>query len=107
MQLISDEILIDSGQKLPINEAIYPMFDEFKFWDPAAWTDGHPFEMYKQMREQAPVMWSPTEKEISGFWSITRYEDIKSVELAHRVFPHSAAASIWPYRNANTGDQKS
>ena len=52
MQLISDEILIDSGQKLPINEAIYPMFNEFKFWDPAAWTDGHPFEMYKQMREQ-------------------------------------------------------
>lgn len=86
MQLISDEILIDSGQKLPINDAIYPMLDEFRFWDPAAWTDGHPFEVYKHMREQAPVMWSPTEKDISGFWSITRYEDIKHVELAHRVF---------------------
>ena len=86
MQLISDEILIDSGQKRPAHDAIYPEFTEFRFWDPAAWTNGHPFDVYKQMREQAPVMWSPAEKDISGFWSVTRYQDIKQVELAHNVF---------------------
>lgn len=86
MKLISDEILIDSGQNHPVNKAIYPAFNEFKFWDPAAWTNGHPFDVYKKMREQAPVMWSPTDKDVSGFWSITRYEDIKKVELAHSVF---------------------
>ena len=53
LKLISDEILIDSGQQLPIHDAVYPTFDGFKFWDPAAWTDGHPIERYKQMREQA------------------------------------------------------
>ncbi len=86
MKLISDEILIDSGQTLPIHEATYPTFDEFAFADPAAWTKGHPFDLYKKMRQQAPVMWTPTVKGFSGFWSITKYDDIKEVELAHRVF---------------------
>ena len=86
MKLISDEILIDSGQQLPIHTAIYPTFTGFKFGDPAAWTSGHPFEQYKKMREMAPVMWSPVDKEPSGFWSVTRYDDIKKVELAHNVF---------------------
>ena len=31
-------------------------------------------------------MWSPAEKGISGFWSVTKYNDIKQVELAHSVF---------------------
>ena len=38
------------------------------------------------MREQAPVMWSGSYRGTSGYWSLTRYEDIKQVELAHSVF---------------------
>lgn len=86
MKLISDDVLIDSGQQIPNYEAIYPTFEGFKFWDPAAWTKGHPYDLYKKMREEAPVMWLPSEKNFSGFWSVTRYEDIKKVELAPTVF---------------------
>ena len=91
MKLVSDEILIDSGQQRPTHEAIYPTFDNFKFYDPAAWTRGHPIEQYKKMREEAPIMWLPTDKRrsyksMSGFWSVTRYGDIKEVELAHSIF---------------------
>ncbi|MFT5209800.1 MAG: cytochrome P450 [Flavobacterium sp.] len=86
MKLISDDILIDSGQQRPINEAIYPTFDGFKFGNPAAWTKGQPFDLFKKMREDAPVMWSPGEKGTSGIWSVTRFDDIKKVELAHSVF---------------------
>ncbi|MFT4819421.1 MAG: cytochrome P450 [Candidatus Azotimanducaceae bacterium] len=86
MKLISDDILIDSGQQRPIHEATYPTFDGFKFGDPAAWIKGQPFELFKKMREEAPVMWSPGEKGASGIWSVTRYDDIKKVELAHSVF---------------------
>ena len=50
MKLISDDILIDTGQELPINEATYPMFEGFNFGDPAAWTKGQPFELFKKMR---------------------------------------------------------
>lgn len=86
MNLISDEILIDSGQERPTHQAIYPTFDDFRFWDPSAWTKGHPFDQYKSMREESPVMWTPAGKKLSGFWSVTRYDDIKEAELAHSVF---------------------
>ena len=86
MNLVSDEILIDTGQKTPVNAAIYPSFNQFDFWNPSEWTKGHPFSLYKKMRQEAPVMWSPGPKELSGFWSVTRYQDIKEVELNHKVF---------------------
>jgi len=86
LKLISDDILIDSGQQLPIHEAIYPTFEGFKFGNPAAWTKGQPFDLFKKMREEAPVMWSPGEKGASGIWSVTRFDDIKKVELTHSVF---------------------
>ena len=86
MKLVSDEILSDTGQEKPIFDAIYPMIQGFKLYDPSAWTQGHPFELYRKMREEAPVMWMPQERGFSGFWSLTRYEDIKAVELAHDVF---------------------
>ncbi len=106
MKLISDDILIDSGQQRPTQEAIYPTFEGFKFWDPAAWTNGHPFDLYRKMREDAPVMWSPAEKGMSGFWSVTRYDDIKEVELAHRFFPRKGAASTWRFPIEKTGGRK-
>ena len=86
MNLVSDEILIDSGQESPTHEATYKTLEGFKLWDPDAWTNGHPFELYKRMREESPVMWLPGERRMSGFWSVTRYEDIKEVELAHSIF---------------------
>ena len=86
MKLISDDILIDTGQLRPIHDATYPTFEGFKFGDPASWTKGQPFDLFKKMREEAPVMWSPGEKGVSGIWSVTRYDDIKEVELTHSVF---------------------
>jgi len=86
LKLISDDILFDTGQNAPTFDATYPTFGDFRFWDPSAWTNGHPFEHYKQMREDAPVMWTAPDQKLSGFWSVTRYEDIKTVELDHRTF---------------------
>jgi len=86
LKLISDDILIDSGQLVPTYEAKYTTIEGFKLWDPSAWTNGHPFDLYKRMREEAPVMWLSADKKLSGFWSVSRYEDIKIVELAHSLF---------------------
>lgn len=86
MDLISDKILVDTGQQTPNFDAVYPMYNDFAFSNPSAWTNGHPFDLYKKMRETSPVMWTANDKRLSGFWSVTRYNDIKEVELAHRVF---------------------
>jgi cytochrome P450 len=87
MSLVSDEILVDSGAKDPIHEAIYPMLEsDFELWNPNSWTRGHPHHLYKRMREEAPVMWSSMRKGGSNYWSVSRYEDIKTVELTPEIF---------------------
>ena len=89
MRLISDDILIDSGAQRPFFDQVYPSIEGFQFSNPSAWTKGHPFELYKEMQENAPVMWSAPQKnrgKVSGFWCVTKYEDIKKVELSHRIF---------------------
>lgn len=86
MELVSDSVLIDDGKNLPSFDPVYPLLEGFRLGNPNSWTQGHPHEFYKRMREEAPVMWSPMHKRGSGFWSVTRYDDIKSVELNPAVF---------------------
>lgn len=86
MQLVSDDILIDTGQMDPLYEAAYPRLDGYELWNPSAWTGGQPYDFYKRMREEAPVMWMSGRKGMSGFWSVSRYDDIKAVELAPGLF---------------------
>ena len=45
------------------------------------WVSGVPYSTFKRMRDEKPVCWTP-EKDDSGFWSITRYQDV--VEANHR-----------------------
>jgi cytochrome P450 len=87
MKLISDEILVDNGAQDPVHPMTYPMIEtDFTLWNPNSWTRGHPYDLYTKMRTQAPVMWSQMPRGGSGFWSVSRYDDIKSVELAPDVF---------------------
>ncbi len=86
MKLVSDEILYDTGTQTPVHEPVYPALEGFELWNPSSWTRGHPHDFYKQMRERAPVMWSRMRQGASGFWSLSRYEDIKEVELKPDIF---------------------
>ncbi len=87
MKLVSDDILVDSGVKDPVHPPIFPMVEsDFELWNPNSWRRGHPYDLYRRMREEAPVMWSGIGQGGSGFWSVTRYEDIKTVELQPDVF---------------------
>ncbi|MDW3097378.1 MAG: cytochrome P450 [Alphaproteobacteria bacterium] len=86
MRLVSDDILTDSNRQRPTFDAVYPELKEFELWNPASWTQGHPHDFYKNMRESAPVMWSELRKGGDGFWSVSRYDDLKAVELAPTVF---------------------
>ena len=87
MKLVSDDILVDTGAIDPVHPAIYPMLEtDFELWNPNSWRRGHPQALYKDMRETAPVMWSKNGRGGSGFWSVSRYEDIKTVELKPQIF---------------------
>lgn len=83
---VSDAILTDNGAQDPIYPEIYPRLTDFKLGLTHSWTRGQPFGFYRRMREEAPVMWSTMKKPSSGFWSVTRYDDVKQVELNPAIF---------------------
>ncbi len=83
---VSDDILYDNGALDPIHPEIYPRLSEFKLGSTNSWTQGHPYDFYKRMREEAPIMWSPGLNKTSGFWSVSRYDDVKYVEQNPQIF---------------------
>jgi cytochrome P450 len=51
-------------------------------------TQGQPFDLYKELRENAPVFFHPpmlSDPE-PGYWVLTRYEDIKMVSMNPKIF---------------------
>ena len=42
--------------------------------------------MFKRLRDEAPVHWTPRGDVYDGFWSISRYQDIMAVDTNHEVF---------------------
>jgi cytochrome P450 len=62
--------------------------DSIDLADPAVWDDGPPFELFKRMQREAPVHFSrqANAPEEGGFWSITRYDDVRAVSRDHKTF---------------------
>jgi cytochrome P450 len=46
--------------------------------DPAAFANGQPHDQYAWLRANDPVHWNP-EREGSGFWAVTRYDDVVAI----------------------------
>ncbi|MGB8404725.1 MAG: cytochrome P450 [Mycobacterium sp.] len=56
--------------------------------DPAVWEAGPPYELFARMQREAPVHHSPQRSAPGegGFWSITRYDDVRAVSRDHRTY---------------------
>jgi cytochrome P450 len=56
--------------------------------DPENWAAGPPYELFARMQREAPVHYSPQRStpDEGGFWSITRYDDVRTVSRDHRTF---------------------
>ena len=87
VSLISDEVQVETGAKNAAFDAVYPMLEtNQELWNPMSWTQGHPIALYEQMRASAPVMWSKCAKGADGYWSVSRHEDIKTVEQNPSIY---------------------
>ena len=86
MRLISDTILEEVLQREPAFPAIFPSVGSFNLGSPSAFTGGQPFEHFKILREQAPISWTPLPRKSRGFWSLTRYDDVKAAELSPEIY---------------------
>jgi cytochrome P450 len=53
------------------------------------WTDGPPYEVFKEMRQECPVHWTDKFElfpEEAGFWSVTSAEDIHTVSRDWKTY---------------------
>jgi cytochrome P450 len=53
--------------------------------NPARFAAGHPLDQYKWLRENDPVHWHE-EPDGPGFWAVTRYDDVYSVDRNFQAF---------------------
>jgi len=61
------------------------MPDVLDLSNPDNFNDGPPHEFFARLRREDPVHWQD-ERDGRGFWSITRYEDLKYVSREPRLF---------------------
>lgn len=51
----------------------------------ATFADGHPWEAYRWLRDNAPVAWHPMDEQ-RGFWVLSRYDDVKAVSRQPKLY---------------------
>ncbi len=62
------------SQSSPLNNKV--VFDQ------DSWSEGPPYDMFKDLRRECPVHWSPEMPDFPGepgFWSVTTADDVKTV----------------------------
>ena len=61
------------------------MREQIDLTDPDRFSNGVPYHWFAWMRANEPVYWQE-ESDGPGFWSITRYEDVKAISRSPKVF---------------------
>ena len=72
--------------------------DSVDLADPTVWDDGPPYGLFARMQREAPVHFSPQRNlpDEGGFWSITRFDDVRAVSRDHgHSLPNGAASFTW------------
>ena len=63
--------------------------------DPRSFTDGHPYDQYRWLRQAGPAWFHP-ELEGPGFWAVTRYADVLAVSRDNHTFSSWAGGIMLP-----------
>jgi len=74
--------------------------DEVDFWDLSLYSDGIPHEVFARLRRDEPVAWNPSSEAGTGFWSLTRYDDVARANRDHAFIGHPAE---WARLRADPG----
>ena len=69
----------------PTYAPIYKQPEGFNLSDLSAFTKGQPYSYFQKLREVAPVSWWEQES-ITGYWSLTKYEDVQKCDLNAQQF---------------------
>ena len=77
------------------NEAPAAAQADMDLVNPDSFVDGVPHDVFKLLRAEAPVYWHP-EPDGTGFWTITKYDDVVTVSLDPATFSSAKkGAFLW------------
>jgi cholest-4-en-3-one 26-monooxygenase len=62
--------------------------------DPSTYADGIPHDLFARLRAEAPVVWHPMGTGKSGFWSVTRYDDVVALNRDAASLSTAAAGTM-------------
>jgi cytochrome P450 len=64
--------------------------EDYHVADPALFQADAMWPYFERLRKEEPVHWSKGDEEIGPYWSITRYNDIMTVDTTHQIFSSDA-----------------
>lgn len=98
LQNITETYQVETLKDAPSNPPRYSLTPPVNLSDAEVFSrnGGYTFSAFKQMREQAPVMWHP-ESAGAGFWAVTPYELVKAIELDPATYSSQAGGILMNY----------
>lgn len=64
--------------------------EDYHVADPALFQADEMWPYFERLRKEAPVHYSKGDEEVGPYWSVTRYNDIMTVDTTHQVFSSDA-----------------
>ncbi|MFY8143635.1 MAG: cytochrome P450, partial [Caulobacter sp.] len=64
--------------------------EDYHVADPALFQADAMWPYFERLRKEAPVHYSKGDDEVGPYWSVTRYNDIMTVDTTHQVFSSDA-----------------
>ncbi len=96
LQPVSETYQEDMDARDPKYAPVFPLEPPVNLADNGPFVTGQPHEAFRAMRDHAPVMWHPVQ-EGPGFWALTRYDDVRSVELDTATFSSQRGGILMTY----------
>jgi cytochrome P450 len=98
LELVSETCLEDRGARDPVHTPIFDFKPPLDLAAAMSFVNGQPFDTFKQMRENAPVMWHSLDtKNLEGFWALTRYDDVRATNLDSKIFSSQKGGIMMAY----------
>ncbi|HJQ83183.1 MAG TPA: cytochrome P450 [Candidatus Binatia bacterium] len=68
--------------------------DDIDLTNPDTFVPGWPHDAFALLRREAPVYWHPGGGNAGGFWVVSKYHDVKAVQLDSKTFSSARGGTI-------------
>ena len=108
MQALSKTIKAEDNNYRPPHIK-YQTPDDFNLMDIMAFAEhGQPYDYFHTLREKAPVAWwqPPEDTDVAGFWSLSRYEDVRKCDLDNKNFSSGEGGILMGFSEKQKGPMR-